>query len=110
MTFKGASVVMAPDGDPTRHRASIKTDKLELTTVVVELMNFDQAVDVCKDLVQNQGVQSLTFCPGFTHEAIARIRSAVGERVAINVARGDIPSNQVMGEILAREGWIPEGP
>ncbi len=110
MPFKGASVVMAPDGDPTRHKATIKTDKLELTAVVVEMMNFDQAVDVCKDLVQNQGVQSLSLCPGFTHEAVARIKNAVGEGVAVNVARGDIPSNQVIGEILAREGWIPKGP
>jgi len=33
MPFKGASIVMAPDGDPTRHKATIKTDKLELTAV-----------------------------------------------------------------------------
>ncbi|MCK4600110.1 hypothetical protein KAU37_09905 [Candidatus Bipolaricaulota bacterium] len=110
MAFKAASLIMAPDGDPTRHKATIKTDKLELTAVVVELMNFDQAVDVCKDLVQNQGVQSLSLCPGFTHEAVARIKNAVGEGVAVHVARGDIPSNQVIGEILTREGWLPKGP
>lgn len=41
MAFKAASLIMAPDGDPTQHRASIKTDKLEQTTVLVELFNFD---------------------------------------------------------------------
>ncbi len=46
MAFKAGFVVMAPDGDPKRHRASIKTSKFELTTVVVELMNFEQAVNV----------------------------------------------------------------
>ncbi|MDY6863177.1 MAG: DUF6506 family protein [Thermodesulfobacteriota bacterium] len=56
MAFKVGFVVMSPDGDPKKHRASIKTSKLEVTTVVVELMNFDQAVNVCKDLVQNEGV------------------------------------------------------
>ena len=40
---------MAPGADPKRHRASIKISKLELTTVLVELMNFDRAADVCKD-------------------------------------------------------------
>ncbi len=109
MAFKAASVVMAPDGDPNKHRASIKTSKLELTTVIVELMNFDQAVSVCKDLVQNEGVQSLSLCPGFSHDAVARIQSAVGEGIAVNVARGDVPSTRVIFEILAKEGWIPEG-
>ena len=37
MTFKAAFAMIAPDGDPTRHRASIKTTKLELATVVMEL-------------------------------------------------------------------------
>lgn len=109
MAFKAGFVVMALDGDPKIHRASIKTSKLELTTVLVELMNLDQAVDVCKDLVQNQGVQALILCPGFSHEAVAKVRDAVGEKIAIDVARGDVPSTQITGEILAKEGWFPEG-
>lgn len=32
---------MGPDADPNKDRASIKTPKFELTTVVVELMNLD---------------------------------------------------------------------
>jgi hypothetical protein len=37
MAFKAAFVMMAPDGDPTKDRATIKTAKLELATVVMEL-------------------------------------------------------------------------
>lgn len=99
---------MAPDGDPRKHRASIKTSKLETTIVVVELMNFDQAAGVCKDLVQNEGVQSIMLCPGFTHGAVAKIASAVGEGIAINVSRGDVPSTMITAQILAKEGWLPE--
>lgn len=109
MAFKAGFVVMALDGDPKRHRASIKTSKFELTTVVVELMNLDQAVSVCKDLVQNEGAQSLILCPGFSHEAVAKVVNAVGEGVAVNVARGDISSVMVTSEILRKEGWFPEG-
>ena len=109
MAFKAAFVVMAPDGDPQTHRASIKTSKLELTTVVVEMMDFDQAVDVCKELVQNEGIQSITLCPGFHHEGVAKIANAVGEGVAISVARDDVPSGMITGEILRKEGWLPEG-
>ena len=99
---------MAPDGDPKMHKASVKSPMLELTTVVFEMMNFDQAVNVCKDLVQNEEIQFLILCPGFTHEAVGMIANAVGEGVAVNVARGDIPSTTIAGEILAKEGWFPE--
>ena len=109
MALKAGLVFMSPDGDPKRQRASIKTSKLELTTVLFEMMNFDQAVNVCKDLVQNEGIQFLILCPGFTHEAVAKIANAVGEGVAVNVARGDVPSTTITGEILAKEGWFPEG-
>ena len=36
MAFKTGTVVMAPDGDPKKHRASIKTSKLEIFKVVVK--------------------------------------------------------------------------
>ena len=109
MAFKAAVVVMAPDGDPTKHRASIKTSKLELTTVVTELANFERAVDVCKALVQDEGVQSIILCPGFHHAAVAKVAEAVGKGVAVGVARGDVPSGMVTGRILAEEGWFPQG-
>lgn len=106
--FKSAFIVMAPDGDPTKHRATIKTDKAELTTVIVEMMNFDQAVEVAKDLVQNKGIQAIHLCPGFTHQAVARIAAAVGGRAAVHVARGDVPSTMMVGDILGKEGWFDE--
>lgn len=109
MAFKAGFIAMAPEGNPRKHRASIKTSKFELTTVVVELMNIDQAVDVCKELVQNEGIQSLTLCPAFTNQAVARVANAVGERVPVSVVRGDIPGGKITGEILAKEGWFPEG-
>ena len=106
MAFKTASVVMAPDGDPEKHRALIKTSKLELIVVVVELMNLDQAINVCKHLVEKDGVQAISLCPGFTHEAVAKIANAVGEGVSISVARGDVPSVMIAGGILGQEGWF----
>ncbi len=106
MAFKTGTVVMAPDGDPKKHRASIKTSKLEIFIVVVKLMNIEQAVNVCRDLVQKEGVQAISLCPGFTHEAVARISNAVGEGISISVARGDVPSVMITGGILGNEGWF----
>jgi hypothetical protein len=108
MAFKSAFVVMAPDGDPKRHRATIKTPKLELTSVVIELLDFDQAVEVCRELVQKEGVQALNLCPGFTHQAVARIASSIGRRVPISVARGDVSSTILLNEIVTKEGWFLE--
>jgi hypothetical protein len=104
--FKEAVVIMALDGDPKKHRTTIKTSKLELTTILIGLGDFDQAVEVCKDLVQKEGVQSILLCPGFTHQAIARIATAVGGKAAVNIARADIPGTNMVGEILTKEGWF----
>jgi hypothetical protein len=104
MAFKSGMIVTAPDADPKKHRASIKTPKYELTVVVVEHGNLDQAVEVCQELVRNEGVQSFILCPGFSHQGVARIASALGEEVAVNVARGDTRSTMVTGRIL-REEW-----
>ena len=67
-------------------------------------MNFDQAVEVCKDLVQNEGIQALTLRPGFTHQAVAKVVNAVGEGISVSVARGDTPSAMIAGQILRKEG------
>ena len=99
---------MAPDSDPNSRRASVKTFKLEFSVVVVQLMNFDQAASVCRDLVQNEGVQSLLLCPGFTSEAVAKVAQAVGPGIPVNVARSDVPGVMVTAELLAKEGWFPE--
>lgn len=107
MAYKVGVILMAPDGDPKKHRSLIRTSKLELTSVVVELMNFDQAVEVCKNLVQNEGLHSLILCPAFTHDAVARIANAVGDKTAVTVARPDPPGMElIMGDVLKKEGWF----
>jgi len=107
---KLAFIIMSPDGDPEKHRTTITTSRLEITTVVVGLMNFNQAADVCRDLTQNKGVQGLILCPGCHHEAVAQIARAVGPGISIDVARGDVPSGKIIGGIMAAEGWVPPKP
>jgi len=106
--FKVASILMAPDGDPEKHRATIKTADLELTVVLTKLLDFDQGVEVAKDLVKNQGVTSIYLCAGFSHQAVGRIADAVGDKVVIQVARGDSPSTLLTIDNLTKEGWFNE--
>jgi hypothetical protein len=107
--FKAASIIMAKGADPTKHRATIKGDAFEYTMVAVPLYDFDQAARVAKELAEKEGIQSMILCPGFSHEAVALIRKAVGERVSINTARGDVPSTMMTAQILTKEGWLPAG-
>ena len=105
MAVKTAFVAMAPEADPERHRATIKTPKLELISVVADLGNFDQVVDMCRKLVQNEGVQVLILCPGFSHQMVTKVANAVGDGVPINIARGDTPSVNLTRHILKEAGW-----
>ena len=106
MAFKSGLVATAPDADPKKHRASIKTPMYELTVVVVKQGDLDQAVEVCQELVRNEGIQSLILCPGFSHQEVAKIASALGKEVAVNVARGDTRSTMAANRILKEEGWF----
>jgi len=54
----------APDAEPEKHRCVIETPKYKLFVVV---RGQDQAVEVYKKLVKEEGVQSILLCPGFTH-------------------------------------------
>jgi hypothetical protein len=106
--FKSAFIVMAADGDPEKHRATIKTSKTEVTMVLIKLLDFDQGVEVAKDLVQKQGVQSIYLCAGFSHQAVGRIADAVGDKVSVMSARGDTPSLMLTIDNLTKEGWFDE--
>jgi hypothetical protein len=105
MAVKAALVAMAPEADAERHRATIKTPKLELISVIADAGNFDHVVEVCRKLVQNEGVQVLILCPGFSHQAVAEVAAAVGDGVPINVARGDTPSVNLTRTIFKKAGW-----
>jgi hypothetical protein len=107
--FKAASIIMAKGADPTEHRASVKGDGFEYSMVAAPLFDFEQAARVAKELVEQQGIQAIILCPGFTHEGVAIVRQAVGEEVAINTSRGDVPSTMITAQILTKEGWLPAG-
>lgn len=106
MVFKAASIVQAPDGDPEKHKARINTGMLDTTIVVIKLGDIDQAVKVAKNLVEKEGVQAISLCPGFTYEMVAKVKQAVGDQVAVNVTRGDVPSVFLTAQILGQEGWF----
>jgi hypothetical protein len=105
MIFKSAIVAMSPNGDPKKDRAVIKTADSELTVIVVKKDSY-QAIEVCKELVQKEGIRSLILCPGFTYQDVAKVVDTVGERVPVCVARGDFPNTLRVKDVLEEAGWF----
>ena len=101
MAFKVVFLAHAPDADAEKHKCIIDTGKYKLFVVVVK--NQDQAVEVCRKLVEEEGIHSVLLCPGFTHRDVAEIAKAVGENVGVIVARGDGPSHRASIEVMRRE-------
>ena len=89
------------------HRCIIETPKYYKLFVVV-VKDQKQAVEVCRNLVKEEGIHAILLCPGFTHKDVAEVTEAVGDKVAVSVARGDGPSSRVSMEVLKREGWLKE--
>ena len=106
MAFKALFVAHAPDADPEKHRCMIETSKFKLYVVVVK--DQDQAVEVGKRLVKEEGIHSILLCPGFTHRDIGQLAQAVGPNVGVSVARGDGPSSRVALEVMRKEGWFSQ--
>jgi hypothetical protein len=106
MVFKVVFLTHAPDAEPEKHRCVIETSNYKLFVVLVR--NQDQALEVSKNLVEEEGIHSILLCPGFSHREIAEISDAVGKNVGVFVARGDPPSNRVTMEVMKREGWFTE--
>ena len=107
MVFRVLFLAHAPDGEAEKYRCVVETPKYYKLFVVVA-RDQRQAVEVCKRMVREEGVQSILLCPGFTHKDVAEISEAVGENVGVFVARGDGPSNKISMEIMKSEGWLPE--
>jgi hypothetical protein len=104
MAFRVAFVAHAPDAEPEKHQCLVETAKYKLFVRVVR--NQAQAVEVCRQLVKDEGIHAILLCPGFTHSNIAELAEAVGRNVGIFVARGDGPGNKVVAEVMEREGWF----
>jgi hypothetical protein len=82
-----AFLYLVPDGEPTKHRATIsKSAFIDLTIVGVK--NYAQGVRAAKKLVK-QGVQTFELCGGFGYAGAAKIAQAVGDGVMVGVVRFD---------------------
>jgi hypothetical protein len=104
MSFKAAFIAHAPDADPDKHRTRLETGLYTLITVLAR--DQKQSLEICKELVREEGVQSIILCPGFSTLDAGEIAQAAGPGVAVAVSRVDTPGARVVREVMEREGWF----
>jgi biotin synthase-related radical SAM superfamily protein len=93
VSFNVLFMAHAPDVDKEKHRSEIGTGKFHLLSVVVR--DQEEALEVAREVVAEEDIDSILLCPGFTHTDVAELFDALGGRVGIFVARGDGPSNRI---------------
>lgn len=103
MAFKVLFLAHARDADKDTHRSAIDTGMYQLHSVVVRTQ--EEALEVCRDFLEKEGIDSVLLCPGFTHSDVAEIAALAGPNVAISVARGDGPSSRASLQARRREGY-----
>lgn len=103
MPFNVLFIAHAPDADKKKHRSTIETGMYHLHTVVVK--NQDEALETAREFADNQHIDSILLCPGFTHNDVAEIIRITGGEVAVAVARGDGPGNKISFEARKRAGY-----
>ena len=82
-----AFVYIVPDGDPTKHRATIsKSAFLDLT--IIGVRDYTQGAQVARKLA-SKGVHTIELCGGFGHTGAAKVAEAAGDNVMVGVVRFD---------------------
>lgn len=100
MAFTALLLSHAPDADYTKHRAAIDTGKYKLFTVVVK--NQEEALKVARQMHEEEKIDAIMLCPGFTHTDTAELFQAFDGKVSVSVSRGDGPSSRIALEAMQK--------
>lgn len=88
--YRELVILNAPDGDPWKYRTVVHSEKQHVTTVLVELLNLEHILGVCKELVvDKKSIDIVILCPAHPVEYVAKVKELVGDLAAVTVARGD---------------------
>ncbi len=104
MAFTALFLAHSPDADPVVHRSTIETGLYTILTVVVR--DQRQGLEVCRQMVAEEGVQSVLLCPGHSNEDVGEIAAELGEGVSVSVARGDPRGGRVAAKAMEEAGWF----
>lgn len=100
MTFNVLFMAHSPDANPEEHCSKIDTGKFKLWTVVVR--DQAQALQVAEGMVDENQIDSILLCPGFSHVDVAEIFNVFKGSVGVSVARGDGLSSMITAKARGR--------
>ncbi len=100
MSFNVLFMAHSPDANPRQHHSEIDTGKFKLWSVVVR--DQGEALRVARSMVEENQIDSILLCPGFTHLDVAEIFNAFDGKVGVSVARGDGLSSLITAKARAR--------
>lgn len=86
MGLKAVFMFVAPESDPARDTAVVRTPAVDLTVVGVK--DYAEAALVAKKLA-DEGNVAIELCAGFGVLGVAEVKKAVGDKVAVGVVRFD---------------------
>lgn len=86
MALKAAFIFVAAQANAATHRATVNTGDVEVTTIAVK--NYAEAEQVARSLLA-EGIVAIELCAGFGAEGLARIKRAVGAKIAVGAVRFD---------------------
>lgn len=84
--IKAAFLVVAPESNKEADRGIIKSNLVDLLTVMVK--NYKEAVEVSKELVRD-GYQVIELCAGFGNKGVNMISEAISYKIPVGVVRFD---------------------
>jgi len=102
--FKTAFIAHTPDADSSKDRCEIETGLAKLFARLVH--SQAEALEVAKKLVEEEGVQSIVLCPGFSNLDVAEIQKAVEGKAAVCASRGDGPGSKITMVAMEKAGWF----
>lgn len=105
MAFKILNIVRAPGADPEKDKSVIKTDKIEVYTVVADLMKTELLPELCKKYVAEYEIHAVQLCPAVTNDIVGKVTAAVDGKASVFVSRGDFASVMTAVQNTDRE-WF----
>ena len=81
--LKGAYIFVMPDADPSKHRARVVTQSLDMSVIGVK--DFAQAADIARSLVED-GIKFIDLCSGFGLAGASTVINAFGDKIPISAA------------------------
>ena len=86
MKFECAFIYVAPGCNPTKERAVVEGDSINMN--VIGCATYAGAEEIAKEMVA-KGCTAIELCAGFGNEGIARIKRAVGPGIAVGAVKFD---------------------